>query len=45
MEGLRSHGSLHEAVLPFIFNRLLVSSYAERLAGGDALSFELRQFN
>jgi phosphonoacetate hydrolase len=39
--GLRSHGGLHEGVVPMIVNRPLKSEYAERLASGRARNFDL----
>jgi phosphonoacetate hydrolase len=40
-EGLRSHGGLHEAVVPMIFNRPLAPAYAERLATGTSRNYDL----
>jgi phosphonoacetate hydrolase len=42
--GLRSHGGLHEQRVPFIFNRQLQSTYADRLAAGEARNFDLFDF-
>ena len=39
--GLRSHGGLHEATVPFIVNRPLKSRYRERLAGNRMRNFDL----
>ena len=39
--GLRSHGGLHEATVPFIVNRPLKSRYRERLAGKRMRNFDL----
>ena len=39
--GLRSHGGLHEATVPMIFNRPLKSEFAERLAAGQMRNFDL----
>ena len=39
--GLRSHGGLHEATVPFIVNRPLKSSCRERLAGNRMRNFDL----
>ena len=40
-DGLRSHGGLHEATVPFIVNRPLKSRYRERLAGNRMRNFDL----
>jgi phosphonoacetate hydrolase len=42
--GLRSHGGLHEATVPMIFNRPLRPAYAERLHSGEARSRDLYDF-
>jgi phosphonoacetate hydrolase len=42
--GLRSHGGLHEQCVPFLFNRRLVSEYADKLASGQTNSFDLFAF-
>ena len=39
--GLRSHGGLHEATVPFIVNRPLKSRFRERLAGNRMRNFDL----
>ena len=39
--GLRSHGGLHEATVPFIVNRPLKSRWRERLAGNRMRNFDL----
>ena len=39
--GLRSHGGLHEATVPFIVNRRLKSRWQERLAGNRMRNFDL----
>ena len=39
--GLRSHGGLHEATVPFIVNRPVKSSFRERLAGNRMRNFDL----
>jgi len=39
--GLRSHGGLHEAEVPMIFNRPLNPAYADRLTSGQARNFDL----
>ena len=39
--GLRSHGGLHEGVVPIIINRPLRKEYADRLASGEARSLDL----
>lgn len=42
--GLRSHGSLHEQIVPLIINRPLKPAYAELLASGEARNFQLFDF-
>ena len=42
--GLRSHGGLHERRVPFILNRPLLPSYAEKLAAGDVNNYDLFDF-
>lgn len=42
--GLRSHGGLHERRVPFIFNRPLLPSYAEKLAAGETNNYDLFDF-
>jgi phosphonoacetate hydrolase len=42
--GLRSHGGLHEGVVPMIVNRPLKFEYAEQLASGRARNFDLFDF-
>jgi phosphonoacetate hydrolase len=42
--GLRSHGGLHEQRVPLVFNRQLQSTYADRLAAGEARNFDLFDF-
>lgn len=42
--GLRSHGGLHEGVVPLIVNRPLKPDYAGRLASGEARNFDLFDF-
>ena len=42
--GLRSHGGLHEATVPMIFNRPLKDAYAQRLATGQARNYDLFDF-
>ena len=39
--GLRSHGGLHEATVPFIVNRPLKSRWRERLEGNRMRNFDL----
>ena len=39
--GLRSHGGLHEATVPFIVNRPLKNRFRERLAGNRMRNFDL----
>ena len=39
--GLRSHGGLHEATVPFIVNRPLKDRFRERLAGNRMRNFDL----
>lgn len=43
-EGLRSHGGLHEGVVPMICNRPLTDEYAELLASGQARNWDLFDF-
>ena len=43
-QGLRSHGGLHEAVVPMILNRRLAPGYARRLASGEAQNLDLFDF-
>lgn len=43
-EGLRSHGSLHEQIVPMLVNRPLKPDYAELLASGEARNFQLFDF-
>ena len=43
-EGLRSHGGLHEGVVPMICNRPLTDQYAELLASGRARNWDLFDF-
>jgi phosphonoacetate hydrolase len=40
-EGLRSHGGLHEQVVPMIVNRRLKSEHAHRLRSGAMRNFDL----
>jgi phosphonoacetate hydrolase len=42
--GLRSHGGLHESIVPMIFNRKLIPEYANKLASGDARNFNIYDF-
>ena len=42
--GLRSHGGLHESVVPMILNRKLNPEYASKLATGDARNFNIYDF-
>jgi len=42
--GLRSHGGLHERRVPFIFNRLLLPAYADKLVAGEANNYDLFDF-
>jgi phosphonoacetate hydrolase len=42
--GLRSHGGLHEAVVPMILNRPVSSGHARRLASGEAQNLDLFDF-
>ena len=42
--GLRSHGGIHESVVPLILNRKLTSEYAEKLASGEARNFDIYDF-
>ena len=42
--GLRSHGGLHEGVVPMIFTRPLRDDYAARLASGQARNWDLFDF-
>ncbi len=39
--GLRSHGGLHEATVPFIVNRPLADETAAQLAAGELRNFDL----
>jgi phosphonoacetate hydrolase len=39
--GLRSHGGLHEAIVPFITNRPLKAAYQERLGAEQMRNFDL----
>ena len=43
-KGLRSHGGLHEGVVPMIFNRPLRDNYAQHLASGKAHNWDLFDF-
>jgi phosphonoacetate hydrolase len=43
-KGLRSHGGLHEGVVPLICNRPLTDEYAERLKSGQAHNWDLFDF-
>ena len=43
-QGLRSHGGLHEGVVPMICNRPLTAEYAELLASGQARNWDLFDF-
>lgn len=40
-DGLRSHGALHEAIVPMILNRPVSPEYAERLRNGGLNNFDL----
>ncbi len=42
--GLRSHGGLHESVVPMVLNRPLKPEYAKRLTSGRARNFDLFDF-
>lgn len=42
--GLRSHGGIHESVVPMIFNRKLTPEYESKLASGDARNFNIYDF-
>jgi phosphonoacetate hydrolase len=42
--GLRSHGGIHESVVPMILNRKLTSEYESKLASGDARNFNIYDF-
>ena len=42
--GLRSHGGIHESVVPMILNRKLTSEYTEKLASGEARNFDIYDF-
>ncbi len=42
--GLRSHGGLHESVVPLILNKKLSPEYSERLASGEARNFDVYDF-
>lgn len=42
--GLRSHGGLHESVVPMILNRKLTPEYGEKLASGEARNFHIYDF-
>ncbi|MEE3259007.1 MAG: phosphonoacetate hydrolase [Candidatus Latescibacterota bacterium] len=43
-KGLRSHGGLHEGVVPLICNRPLTGEYAKFLASGQAHNWDLFDF-
>ena len=40
-EGLRSHGGLHEATVPFVVNRPLRQETAEALERGELRNYDL----
>jgi len=42
--GLRSHGGLHEAIVPMIINRRLKPEYSTRLDSGKARNYDLFDF-
>jgi phosphonoacetate hydrolase len=42
--GLRSHGGLHEALVPMLFNRRLKDDYDQRLQSGQARNYDLFDF-
>ncbi|MCL4167255.1 UNVERIFIED_CONTAM: hypothetical protein GTU68_008510 [Idotea baltica] len=42
--GLRSHGGLHESVVPMILNRKLTPEYESKLASGKARNFHIYDF-
>ena len=42
--GLRSHGGLHEATVPMLFNRPLKEEHARRLGAGEARNYDLFDF-
>ena len=42
--GLRSHGGLHESVVPMIFNKKLPPFWSERLQSGEERNFHLFDF-
>ena len=43
-KGLRSHGGLHEGVVPLITNRPLTDEYSARLTSGEARNWDLFDF-
>jgi phosphonoacetate hydrolase len=43
-KGLRSHGGLHESVVPMIINRPLKPEFQERLKSGKAKNYDLYDF-
>ena len=42
--GLRSHGGIHESVVPMILNRKLTAEYESKLASGHARNFNIYDF-
>ncbi len=42
--GLRSHGGLHESIVPMMFNHTLTPEYQTRLDSGQAHNFEIFDF-
>ena len=43
-QGLRSHGGIHESIVPLIINRPLRKAYKEKLVRGEARNFDLFDF-
>ncbi len=43
-QGLRSHGGIHESVVPLIINRPLSEAYKDKLSSGEARNFDLFDF-
>ena len=42
--GLRSHGGVHESVVPMILNRKLTPEYESKLVSGDSRNFNIYDF-
>lgn len=42
--GLRSHGGIHESIVPMILNKKLNADYQEKLASGEARNFDVYDF-